>query len=782
MTQLRDLLVDVCLASLMMAFCAATAAAQYRFVSFTTENGLPNNWIQAIHQTRDGYIWLTTRDGAARFDGVHFRVFNKVNTPGLTTNHFAYRALWEDEQGNLWMGTENGGAVRYHDGRSTSLTTKDGLPSDEVIRIDGDSAGTIWITTSAGVVRWRNGHLVLPRSKFDRSLDAWLTHPKNFTFDAEFFGLWRFTAGEWQRFAYGHWSRVPLPPGIHKPANIHVAAITEDTDRRLWYSLYERPHMYYCLSRGHLKVIRGVPAVASTQITTQDREGRIWMGNHYGAVGLWQDGHFQRLPGISTPNIFQVMEDREEDLWIATLDRGLYRLEDQVITAYRSPGGVQQANQIGPMLQDRSGAVWLGSGGLTRFEEGRFKTFYLPSQSHYPWSWANWVGALYQDTDGSLWAAMWDGSILQFKDGRLHKLESLSSRIGGRVFAIRRDQAGDMWFGGEHGLYRLHKGILTHFTVRDGLPGNVVNVIEEGRDGELVIGTNGGLVRYMGSHLVPVEALSGNAIEALYQDEAGVWWIGTMGDGLFRLAGGPKGLKVTRYTTAIGLYSNRAYSILEDRFGYLWMSSDLGLSRIRKQQLNELAAGRTTQVISTHFGASDGMPGECSSQGQDMTIKARDGRLWFATEDGVAVVDPGAIRVSRTPPPVRIEDCLVDLHPVACGQGLRLKPGHTNLEIDYTALSFMKPEQIHFDYKLQGLDRQWVKAGTRRTAYYPHLPAGQYVFRIIAANSDGVWNNKGASLAVIVLPPYYRTWWFLTLASLIAAAAVVLAWQYREGS
>lgn len=133
------------------------------------------------------------------------------------------------------------------------------------------------------------------------------------------------------------------------------------------------------------------------------------------------------------------------------------------------------------------------------------------------------------------------------------------------------------------------------------------------------------------------------------------------------------------------------------------------------------------------------------------------------------------------PPPVRIEDCLVDLHPVACGQRLRLKPGHTNLEIDYTAFSFIKPEQIHFDYKLQGLDRQWVKAGTRRSAYYPHLPPGKYAFIVIAANSDGVWNNNGASLPVIVLPPYYRTWWFLTLASLIAAAAVVLAWQHREG-
>jgi signal transduction histidine kinase/ligand-binding sensor domain-containing protein len=779
--RLLDGRLAACLCWLLMCFCAGSPAAfaQYRFISWTTENGLPNDWIRAIHQTRDGYIWLTTRDGVARFDGVRFRVFNKVNTPGLTTNRFAYRALWEDSQGDLWMGTEDGGAVRYHDGVFTSLTTKEGLPSNKIIRIDGDSAGTIWITTSAGVVRWRNGHLVLPRSRFDRSLDAWLIKPKNMTMDAPLFGLWRFNAGEWQRFAYGHWSPLPLPTGIHDPANVHVEAITEDAERRLWYSLAVRPHEYYCLSRGHLKVIRGVPNVRSTQICCQDREGRIWMGSHYGAVGLWQDGRFRRLAGIATPNVFQVMEDRGGNLWIATLDSGLYRLEKQVITAYRRPGGVQQANVISPMLQDRSGAVWVGSGGLTKLEDGRFRTFYRPGQSHDPWVWPNVLGALYQDGDGSLWVDTWDGSIARVKDGAFHEEKTLSAGIKGHLNVILRDRAGDMWFGGDEGLYRVHNNTVTQFTARDGLPGDVVNVVKEDGAGKLWIGTNAGLVQYAGGKFAPVEALRGNSIEALYKDKAQVWWVGTLDDGLYRLASGPNGLKITRYTTADGLYSNRAYEILEDDLGYLWMSCDLGLYRIRKQAFNELAAGRIAQVISTHFGESDGLPGECTGGGEGMAFKARDGRLWFATQDGIAVVDPWAITVSRRPPPIRIEGCLVDRQPVACRPGLRLRPGHTNLEINYTALSFIKPGQIHFNYELQGLDRNWVEAGTRRTAYYPHLPPGKYVFRVIAANSDGLWNTKGESLPIAVLPPFYLTWWFLALGSLIAAGSVIFAWQYR---
>ena len=169
---------------------------------------------------------------------------------------------------------------------------KDGLPSNHVIRIDEDATGMTWITTSGGVVRWHNERLVLPRSNSDRSLDAWLTAPKGLGIDAHYFGLWRFTGGEWQRFAYGCWSPLPLPPGIRDPAKIQVAVIAEDSERRLWYSLVDREHEYYCAENGRLKVIYGVPPTSTTEILSQDREGHIWMGNRYGAIGLWQDGRF----------------------------------------------------------------------------------------------------------------------------------------------------------------------------------------------------------------------------------------------------------------------------------------------------------------------------------------------------------------------------------------------------------------------------------------------------------------------------------------------------------
>ena len=759
-------------------FCTASSAlAQYRFDSWTTENGLPNNWVMALRQTRDGYLWLTTADGVARFDGVNFWVFNKVNTPGLTTNWFSYRALWEDAQGNLWMGTHDGGVVRYHDGIFTSLTVKDGLPSNDVMRIDEDDAGTI--TTGSGIVRWRDGHLVLPRSDFDRSLDAYLTAPKKVGVDGRLFGLWRLTEGEWQRFAYGHWSPLPLPPDLADPTKLQIEGIAEDSRDRLWYSLHNRAHEYYCASGGRLTVTHGVPQTRATQICCQDRQGRIWMGNHFGAVGLWENGRFTPLPGIATSNVFQVMEDREGNLWIATLDRGLYRLSRQVISVYRRPGGLQQANVIGPMWPDPTGSVWLSSGGFTRFEGGRFQSFYRQGRSHDPWDQVNVFSALYADADGSFWMGMWDGSVVHFRDERLQEEPSLSARIKGRLYVILRDRSGDMWFGGEQGLYRVHNNAVARFTTRDGLPDNVVNVIHEDGAGALWIGTSSGLVRYSAGSFTPVKGLRGLHITTLYEDKAEVLWVGTHDDGVFRFEYRPNGAKLTRYTTVQGLYSNCAFQIVEDDLGFLWMTCDLGLYRVRKQELNDFAAGRISDVTSTHFGEADGLSGECNSGGQPMAFKARNGRLWFATQDGIAVVDPSDIPFNSAPPPVMIEDCLVERQAVACQPGVRLKPGQPNLEINYTALSFIKPEQIRFKYKLEGLDRDWVGAGTRRTVYYSHLPPGHYVFRVTAANSDGVWNTEGKSLPVIVLPPFDRTWWFLTLAALIAVGAVVLAWQYR---
>ena len=759
-----------CLCFLLAVGCfTSTALAQYHVECWTTDNGLPYNWIHGLWQTRDGYLWLTTQDGVARFDGVRFRVFNKSNTPGLTSNWFSIHALWEDRQGNLWMGTEDGGVTRYRAGVFTSYTTKEGLPSNKVVRIDEDGAGTVWIFTRDGLAQWKNGRLTRPDSSLETG--AYLTPPGNLRVHRQYFGLWRPSALGWQRFAYGQWTPFPLPQRVSDPAKLYIDSISEDSEGRLWYSLNDREDEHYCVSQGRLTVFSGVPNARGIHVCYRDRQGRLWVGSHEGRVRLWKDGQSWHLMDLSIPDIFQPLQDREGTLWIGTLGQGLCRLREQPITVYRHPGG-PAFNLIKPILQDRMGRVWLGSGGLARFKDGRFENFYRPNRSRDPWDWSNSLTTLWEDTDGGIWAATRDG-IVRFRGGQLQ--EEMSSQIKGRIYTIRQDRYGALWFGGEQGLYRLQEGKVTHYPRSgDGRRG-VVNVLYQDPEGTLWVGSNGGLSRISEDGFASVEGLSATEVSVLHADRAGVLWIGTFHDGLYRWHEG----RLTHYTSEQGLYSNRILQMLEDDLGSLWVGCHLGLYRVRKQELNDFAAGRVSAVTSTHFGKADGLINLVCSDVRPGAFKAQDGKLWFATEGGLAVVDPQEVAVNLTPPPVVIEECLLDRRPVPLESGLRIEPGREHLDIHYTALSFIRSEQLRFRYKLEGLDREWVEAGTRRTAYYSHIPPGDYVFKVTAANSDGVWNREGQQLRVVVLPPFYRAWWFLTLAALGVVGVLSIGYRYR---
>jgi signal transduction histidine kinase/ligand-binding sensor domain-containing protein len=775
-----------------LLYLSATAAfAQYRFDSWTTDDGLPHISIWALRQTRDGYLWLATGDGLARFDGVRFRVFHKANTPGLTNANFTPYAMLEDRQGALWAGTAYGGVVRYRDGVFTTYTTKDGLADNRVVRVDEDAEGTVWVYTRTGLAQWKDGRLKrvapAPGSPFNDHLVA----PKNLSVDAIFFGLWRQTAGGWERFAYGRWSSFPLPPHLPDmadPAKLNISAIVEDSERRLWYGVMDRPQEAYCVSDGRLTVYQGLPS--NSFVCYQDRSGHLWLSDRDGDTSLWKDGQLTPLVGFSTASVFRAWEDREGGLWIGTKNEGLYRLRGQPINVLRRPGG-PWLNTINALWQDRSGDVWLGSnGGLSRFRDGRFDNYPRPGATlgEQP----NVFSALFEERDGVIRVGTFDG-VTHFRDGRLFEDKDLSAQITRRITAIHRDRAGDLWFGSNQGLYRLgdnrRDGKLERYTTADGLAGDNVTALCEDHAGALWIGTQSGLSRFAGGHfasLTEADGLSSNRVSAIYEDGAEVLWVGTFDGGLNRLtksAASPNGqneMKITRYTTEQGMFSNAIFHILEDDQGWMWFSCHLGLHRVRKQELNDFADGRISRITSIRFGKADGfITEECRAVGQPAGLKTRDGRLWFPTQDGVAVIDPKAVPANPHPPPVVIESFLLDRQPVAFDRTVRIAPGQENFEVEYTALSFINSGQIRFKYKLAGLDHDWVDVGVRRTAYFSHVPPGEYTFTVTAANSDGVWNTEGASLRVVVLAPFYRTWWFMALASLGVIGIALAGYRRR---
>jgi signal transduction histidine kinase/ligand-binding sensor domain-containing protein len=754
--------------------------AQYRFDHWTADNGLPQNSVRDIVQTRDGYLWLATLDGLVRFDGVRFTVFNKSNSPGIISNRFL--GLYEDGQGALWASTESSGVTRLRQGRFTTYTTAHGLPDNNVFFMGGDGQGTLVLFGGGQLRRW--------------------------------------TENRFQPVA-------PAPALAGSPTELdllqHLAYGNVDQTHS-FFGAGQRRSLQWALPSGHL----GVPM--------QDRQGRIWFGSHAGLYweaqgqltrsllldrslaerptwlvagrqplqalsssadgGLWltdletrQRQLVAHLPPESLGGftagegeLVTAYGDREGNLWLGTLHNGLYRLRKQVVANYGAAQGLTQT-EIYPIYEDRTGAVWIGStGGLYRYQDGVFTPY--PQR---PPPADNSIYSLFQDRTGRVWA----NGRERIVDGRLVRVptvEVLPQEMG-NCWTRYEDQEGAFWFGAERGVVRDKAGVRTYFTTKDGLAGDDTKVILGDVAGGLWLGSYGGLTHFREGRFTTWtehDGLPGNTVRALKQDDDGTLWIGTYDSGLGRFKEG----RFTRYTTQEGLFDNGVFQILADDFGWLWMSCNRGIYRVRKQELSDFAAGKISTVTSISFGKSDGMENvECNGGRWPAGIRARDGRLWFPTMGGVAVIDPATVTTNAQPPPVVIEAARIDNRVVTPelfqsalrnpNGALQLAPRQNNFEIQYTALSFINAETLKFKYKLEGQDPDWVEAGTRRTAYYSYLPPGDYTFRVIAANRDGVWNTAGQSLRISVLPAFYRTWWFLTLAGLALSGVLFGLFKYR---
>ncbi len=765
---------------IVISISISTARAQYRFDQWTADTGLPQNSINAIHQARDGYIWLATFDGLVRFDGVRFTVFNKSNSPGIANNRFT--CLYEDRQGDLWMGTQNGGLTRLRRGVFTTYTTEHGLPHNLIKGVTGDEAGNLWVLSNNRVVQWQEAT--------GRFLPADPNQPR-FTVGSSALGslggFWTVNETGLYRFARGRLASWPELPSL----NIH--AVAEDRRGNVWAAT--RDAGLFQIKDGKVARVYGASdglpsnlvwfiSGAELKIACADRNGNL----HIFSLDPWARLAVLRTPpgllehlDINEPyrDITALYEDREGALWIGTPRRGLYRVRKQIIASYSKTDGLV-GNNIYPVYEDASGAVWIGASyeGVSRFKDGVLTNYTKRDGLAF-------VTAIGEDQAGRLWVAAGGDpakrNLRVFERGRFTVPDNPAA-IDGQISVICNDRAGALWFGGDHGLVRFKDGAISAWGVKDGLAGPDVRVIIEGATGDLWIGCYGGLSRYKDGKLTSWterDGLASNSIRAIYEDRDGLLWIGSYDGGLTRFKDG----KFTRYTMKDGLFNDGVFQILEDSRDNFWMSCNHGIYRVSKHELNEFAEGRSASITSVAYGRSDGMLNpECNGGRGPAGVKARDGKLWFPTQDGVAVIDPEAIPSNQQPPPVVIESFLLDRAPIAplsMDRPVRIEPGWENFEIEYTALSFINSERIRFKYKLEGLDQDWTDAGTRRTAYYSYIPPGEYVFRVIAANSDGVWNTEGQSLRVIVLPPFYLTWWFVALAAAGTAGLLWLAWRYR---
>jgi signal transduction histidine kinase/ligand-binding sensor domain-containing protein len=733
------------------------ASAQVAIDLWTADNGLPQNIARAICQTPDGYLWLATFDGLVRFDGVRFTIYNRSNTPGIKGNRFG--SLFCTPDGDFWAGTEGSGLTQYHHGRFTMYTTQEGLPSNNVNGISGDGRGRLWVLAHGRLAQWQAAErrfvpLEGKESKYSEPV----------TPDGRM-GFWRIEEATLHLFAHGQQSDYPLPAGWRRSAADMVGA---DLNGHIWLAGGSGKLKQFVDGRW---LSKGVAA------DYRDSHGNIWQIELRWRSGLGLVQYLDLPPGSLPQRIAfnTLFEDREGNIWLSTDGQGLYRLHTQTIRVYSQEQGLPDRN-VYTICKGRDETLWIGtwSGGLCHFRDGKFKTYTTANGLA-----SNRVTAILEDREGVLWVAVQHG-LHRLRNGRFEPVNNsniLSSDVV--IRAIHQDSEGVMWFGTSDGLIRLQEGHWKVLTKKDGLATDDVRVIVDGRNSNLWVGGYGGLSSLRNGQVrawTEQDGLASNLIRALYEDADGVLWIGTYDGGLARFENG----RFTRYTVREGLYSNGVFQIFEDSRGFLWMGCNQGIYRVRKKQLNDYAAGKTRTITSIQYGKRDGMRNiECNGGLWPAGAKTGDGRLWFPTQDGVAVLDPAKLANSPEPPPVVIESCLINRAPVPVDHPVRVTAGPENLEIQYTAMSLMDSERILFKYQMQGADQDWVDAGTRRTAYYPHLPPGSYTFKVTAAHSDGVWNQAGADLALVVLPPFYQTWWFAILFAATAATLLWFGWRYR---
>lgn len=747
------------------ASSALAAPARYRIDSWTTADGLPTNSVNAVLQTRDGFLWVATYGGLVRFDGTRLRIYSPENTPGLRTGRII--SLYEGRDGALWLTSEGLGVTRVVDDRFVSYSTADGLPDNDVAAVFEVADGAVIVDTRKGAVRWDGSRFIAETALPSRGDSGRAVLGRS-----EAGAIWYRDAGGLHRFDGGRVTRTLR-------LEVNPLSVYEDRAGRLWLQLPtaggDQRRQLACLCDGRL--VRygandGLPEAGAIS-WSEDRDGHVWLGfRGDGGLVRFDGRRFTALTvadGLPGPNVEKVFQDREGTLWAPT-DGGLARLTARPLVSYSTRDGLEHDNSY-VVYADRRGDVWIaGSPGLTRYRDHRFEpmsaAFGLERQ---------FVNAIFEDRDGGLWLGLLDGSARRIANGRVTVIPAAA---GTALRAIYQGDGPEVWLGGRNGLARYVDGVAT--PIADGYPGGEVHVLHESRDGALWIGTNAGVVGYRDGRFTQFGEANGITgqpiVRAIHEDADGTLWFGTYDSGILRFRNG----RFTAVTTRDGLFATGAFQIIEDRQQRFWITSNAGIYRVSRRELDDFAAGRIRRVNSVAYGTRDGMlHAECNGGTQPAGATDRDGRIWFPTQRGVVVLDPETIPINQLPPPVVITQASVANEPVDLGEGIEIRSGPTALEVQFAALTFVRPEHSRFRYMMEGLDRDWTDAGTERSARYAQLPYGSFHFRVIAANRDGVWNTEGARLAVVVVPPFWRTQWFFALMVIAAAAAAFAGHTWR---
>jgi ligand-binding sensor domain-containing protein/signal transduction histidine kinase len=772
MRQLNWLLLCAAAAAVaVVARAADSSGSPFIVDSWNNKEGLPQSSVISLIQTRDGYLWLGTLNGLVRFDGSRFKVFDEHNTPGLGSGRIV--RLFEDSHTNFWIGTDTAGVAMIHDGQVKNFAVGNPGHEGRLTSICEDDSGAVWFyTADAHLGRYQNGKMDV--------LDFHITAP----------AISRMIAAEKNGPV---WIAEYEPAGnsglfSFEPANFNPPTLALDQTipaRQPDFLLASQRGGIWRLVDGRVekwtagrreKDLGPYPwGDATVSSACEDNDGDLIVGTQ-GAGVFWSEPdrkwrQISKAQGLSSDFVLSLCMDRGGNLWVGTDGGGLNCVKRKI---FNTPDTAHPFTAQS-ISEDGNGGLWtaFNNHGLTFWNTNSTRDFAI-GPGLDAWS-------VLVDRHRQIWAGTRFHGLFTFQTNQF--IPAADAGISGpQIFALFEDRNGVLWAGTQNGLARRDGQNWNLFTTRNGLSGNVIRAIAEDADGNLWAGTeNQGLNCFTNgkfiSHPATANGLPGNDISCLLADSDNVLWVGTSGHGLARFKNG----KWTRYSTDDGLASNFICYLLEDAADDLWLGSNMGLMRIPKKSLDDFADGAVKSISCRTFVESDGLPTrECTGGSQPAAIRTRDGELIFPTTKGVVSVNPAELKPNLQPPLVMIESVQIDGREQKTNSlnstwsaAVVVPPGHELLEIDYTALNFSAPDAVRFKYRLEGRDTAWTEAHGERVANYSNLAPGHYQFHVVAFNEDGVPNETGGVLDIIVQPQFWQTWWFRAAGILFLGGIVI---------
>ena len=741
--------------------------SSYWVKTWNADDGLRAHTILTIAQTTDGYLWMSSFSGLTRFDGLNFKTFDIDSTPVLGTR--AIGSISGDSAGRLWVANFRS-ELLLHDGESFRKIGVPGVGSgtgDSVSTFLELEPGVLAIVTARGRTHlWRNGQVELdggaqygiPKGAIGMSGGDHIARYFGRKVEGtNFAGLSEFGTIESGQFKVAessdHQTRFRILM-VSSEVGGEIAAMCVEPDGI---------SIRYLRPRGQISAPRKLPFPGGDGIMSLEADSfhNFWIGTRqFGVVRVGPSGdreEFSARQGMGSSIVRYIFRDSEDNIWAATEGGGISRISRRAFRPLAGSSGIVQS-----VLPDGEKGLWIATHGHGLVHSTGGEVVPFPGTEDFAYS-------LHRDLEGDLWIGGLTAGLYRARGANVTFLAHLAP-----IRAICDDPAGGVWVAGPQ---LLHSDGGEAVPV-PGWPGKEpVSALASGRDGTLWVGTMGeGIWERKGEHYRNYRRIDGlphDEIHVLYADTEGVLWIGGPAGGLGRLKAG----RITRVTVADGLKDDSIAGIGEDLKGNFWFTSGAGISRVKKTDLERFLDGDPHPVASFEYNKNDGLRTIQSSSGSQPKISlAPDGRMFFATMDGVAVVDPATMPVYTNPPPVVIQEIFADRVPLPKSpqKGVpTARAGTRLLEIRYAGIALAAPDKVKYKYKLEGRDSDWTEAGGRRFAEFDRLQPGGYRFRVIAANGDGIWNKEGATLAFAVAPFFWQTLRFeLAMAGLVVVASI----------